>query len=76
MPLWRWTLLGVTTVAILAWTALLIPELFRGFTADCAQASSEVSDPCAFGVGLWTVATVGIWLAGIAVLGAAWAGLW
>jgi hypothetical protein len=67
---------GATSIAYDCSDAAMVPELIDGFTADCAEASSEVSDPFSYGVALWTLGTVGIWLVGVGMLGAAWAGLW
>jgi len=42
-------MLGLTVGAMLACTVFAGVALFADLTADCAEASSEISDPCAMG---------------------------
>lgn len=72
MPWWRWSLLALVTLLFVAWTAVAAVNLLAAVTKDCAEAASEISDPCAMGRGLWTLGTLLIWVAGALPLAYAW----
>ena len=52
MPWWRWSLLALVTLLFVAWTAVAAVNLLAAVTKDCAEAASEISDPCAMGRGM------------------------
>jgi hypothetical protein len=76
MPRWRWALLTLLAVIALAWSALFALWVADALVADCANAASEVSDPCAYGQFTYIAVTVGIWLVGATILAFSWVILW
>jgi hypothetical protein len=63
---------AVGALAVL-WTALFVTTLVSELSgADCAEASSEVADPCAWGLGLWAAGTTFVWGVGIGAFALVW----
>ena len=56
------------SLLLAAWSIVMLPEVVRGFTTDCASAASEVSDPCAWGRGVWVAGNLGLWVVGFAII--------
>ena len=57
------------TVALALWTIGALVTAADALLADCAQAASEISDPCAFGRGMYVATVIVMWLIGALALG-------
>ena len=57
-----------STAALLLWTAAAGITGVDALLLDCAEAASEVSDPCAWGRGMYVATTLVIWLIGALAL--------